>query len=107
MNRVLICNSLLKRIETELFLQRLITGREKFITYDKNMRKGSCAKGKQATETIAKPGLTHNKLVPCIWWDWKGVIRYKLLPPAKTINSNLYCQQLTRLNQEIEKSARD
>ncbi|GBP22824.1 hypothetical protein EVAR_17178_1 [Eumeta japonica] len=36
-------------------------------------------------------------------WDWKGIIYYKLLLPAKTINSDLYWQELMRLKQEIEK----
>ncbi|KAJ0182071.1 hypothetical protein K1T71_002793 [Dendrolimus kikuchii] len=39
MNRVLICDSLLRRNETEPFLKKLITGDEKWITYDKNVRK--------------------------------------------------------------------
>ncbi|KAJ0170385.1 hypothetical protein K1T71_014313 [Dendrolimus kikuchii] len=39
MNRVLICDSLLRRNETEPFLKKLITSDEKWITYDKNVRK--------------------------------------------------------------------
>ncbi|GBP32563.1 hypothetical protein EVAR_23975_1 [Eumeta japonica] len=39
MNHVLICNSLLKRNEAEPVLQRLITGDEKWITCDKNVKK--------------------------------------------------------------------
>ncbi|KAJ0183501.1 hypothetical protein K1T71_001477 [Dendrolimus kikuchii] len=41
MNRVLICDSLLRRNETEPFLKKMITGDEKWITYDKNVRKRS------------------------------------------------------------------
>ncbi|KAA5785601.1 hypothetical protein F3H09_31080 [Pseudomonas aeruginosa] len=37
MNRVLICDSLLRRNETEPFLKKLITSDEKWITYDKNV----------------------------------------------------------------------
>ncbi|KAJ0180366.1 hypothetical protein K1T71_003770 [Dendrolimus kikuchii] len=37
MNRVPICDSLLRRNETEPFLKKLITGDEKWITYDKNV----------------------------------------------------------------------
>ncbi|GBP74408.1 Histone-lysine N-methyltransferase SETMAR [Eumeta japonica] len=33
----------------------------------------------------------------------KGIIHYELLAPGKTISSNLYCQQLMRLKQEVEK----
>ncbi|GBP68089.1 Histone-lysine N-methyltransferase SETMAR, partial [Eumeta japonica] len=63
----LMCDFLLKRNETELYLKRFITGDEKWITYDKNVRKRSPSKDKQAPQTIAKPGLTRNKLMPCIW----------------------------------------
>ncbi|GBP91156.1 Mariner Mos1 transposase [Eumeta japonica] len=60
--------------------------------------------GKQASKTIAKPGLIHNKLMLCVWWEWKGIIRYELLTPDKAINTDLYCQQLMRLKQEVEKN---
>ncbi|GBP89443.1 Mariner Mos1 transposase [Eumeta japonica] len=40
----------------------------------------------------------------CVWWDWKGNIHYELLPPGKTINSDLYYQQLMRLKKEVEKN---
>jgi len=25
-----------------------------------------------------------------VWWDWKGIVHYELLPPCKTIDSDLY-----------------
>ncbi|GBP31734.1 Histone-lysine N-methyltransferase SETMAR [Eumeta japonica] len=34
-------------------------------------------------------------------WGGRGIIHYELLPPGKTINSDLYCQQLTRLKPEV------
>ncbi|KAJ0176139.1 hypothetical protein K1T71_008313 [Dendrolimus kikuchii] len=80
MNRVLICDSLLRRNETEPFLKKLITGDEKWITYDKNVRKRSWSKASQASQSVAKPGLTRNKVMLCVWWDWKGIIHYELLP---------------------------
>ncbi|GBP64040.1 Histone-lysine N-methyltransferase SETMAR [Eumeta japonica] len=33
----------------------------------------------------------------------KDIIHYELLPPGKTINSDLYCQLLMRFKQELEK----
>ncbi|GBP20443.1 rRNA-processing protein FCF1 homolog [Eumeta japonica] len=33
------------------------------------------------------------------WWARKSIIHYELLPPRKTISSDLYCQQLIRLKQ--------
>jgi len=28
----------------------------------------------------------------CVWWDWKGIVHYELLPLGQTIDSNFYCQ---------------
>jgi len=38
-----------------------------------------------------------------VWWDWKRNIHYKLLSSNQTINSELYCEQLQRLQQAIER----
>lgn len=102
MDRISICESLLKRNKIEPFLKRLITGDEKWITYDNNVRKRSWSKRGEAPQTIAKPGLTSKKVMLCVWWDWKGIVHYELLSPGQTINSDLYCQQLMRLKQSIQ-----
>ncbi|GBP13277.1 Mariner Mos1 transposase [Eumeta japonica] len=36
-------------------------------------------KGKQTAQTKAKPGLTRNKLMLCVWWDRKDVIHCALI----------------------------
>ena len=35
--------------------------------------------------------------------DWKGIVHYELLSSNQTINSELYCEQLQRLQQAIER----
>ena len=82
-------------------MKKLITGDEKWITYDKNVRKRSWSKAGQTSQTVAKPGLTRNKVMLCVWWDWKEIIHYELLQPGRTIDSELYCEQLMRLKQEL------
>ena len=103
MDRVSICESLLKRNEIEPLLKRMITGDEKWITYDNNVRKRSWSKPGEASQTVAKPVLTPRKVMLSVWWDWKGIVHYELLEPGQTINSTLYCQQLMRLKQAIKK----
>ncbi|CAH2264972.1 jg5037 [Pararge aegeria aegeria] len=71
--------------------------------YDKNVRKRSWSKAGLASQTVVKPGLTRNKVMLCVWWDWKGIIQYELLPPDRAIDSELYCKQLMRLKQEVER----
>ena len=76
MQRVSICESLLKHNNFKLFLKQLITSDEKLITYDKNVRKRPWSEHGQAPQTVAKPGLTRNKVMVCVRWDWKGIVHY-------------------------------
>ena len=71
MQRVSICDSLLKRNNSESFLKEFIKGGEKWVTNDKNRgkerkRKISCSKHGQAPQTTAKPALTWNKVMLCV-----------------------------------------
>ena len=81
----------------------MITGAEKWITYDNNVQKISWSKPEKASPTVAKSVLTPRKMMLSVWWDWKGIVHHELLEPGKTINSTLYCQQLMRLKQAIKK----
>ncbi|GBP12940.1 hypothetical protein EVAR_79286_1 [Eumeta japonica] len=55
---------------------------------------------KQAPQSISKLGLSRNKLMLCVWCDWRSIIHYEILPLRKSINLNLYCQQLKRLRSD-------
>lgn len=102
MDRISICEALAKRNEIDPFLKRMVTGDEKWVTYDNIMRKRSWSKRGEAAQTVAKPGLTARKVLLCVWWDWKGIIYYELLPYGQTLNSDIYCQQLDRLKRAID-----
>jgi len=43
----------------------------------------------------------HQKKVMLSMWNWKGPVFYELLPKNKTINSNVYCEQLQKLSDAI------
>ena len=103
MDRVSICESLLKRIEIEPFLKRMIMGDENWITFNNNVRKRSWSKPGEASQTFTKPVLPPMKVMLSDWWDWKGIIYHELLEPGQTVNSTLYWQQLMQLKQAIEK----
>ena len=68
-NRIEICDTLLKRNEMEPFLKRLITRDEKWIKYESVKRKRSRSKRGEVTQTTAKPRLTASKLMLSVWWD--------------------------------------
>ncbi|XP_014471358.1 PREDICTED: histone-lysine N-methyltransferase SETMAR-like [Dinoponera quadriceps] len=102
LDRIDACDSLLKRNEIDLFLKRMVTVDEKWVTYENNSRKRSWSNRGEPAQTIAKPRLMAKKVLLYVWWDWKGIIHYELLPSGQTLNSDLYCQQLTRLKQAID-----
>ena len=37
-----------------------------------------------------------------VWWDYKGIVYFELLPRNQTINSEVYIRQLTDLNNAIQ-----
>ena len=100
-DRVVICTSLLAP-KIEPFLNRMITGDEKWITYNNIVRKRAyCEPGKPSPST-SKPNLTLNKRMLCIW-DIRGPIHYELLKPNEMLNSEKYCQQLDNLKTAVQK----
>ncbi|GFU22966.1 putative DD34D transposase [Trichonephila clavipes] len=67
--RICICEALAKRNEIDLFLKWMVTGDEKWVTYNNTVR--SWSKRGEAAQTVAKPGLASRKVLLYIWWDWK------------------------------------
>ena len=59
--------------------------------------KRSWGKGNEPPRTTPKAGLHPEKVMLCIWWDWKGVLCYDLFLQNHTINSSNYCSQLNQL----------
>ena len=41
------------------------------------------------------------KVMRSVWWDFKGIVYFELLPRNQTINSNVYYRQLMKLENKI------
>ena len=52
-------------------------------------------------QTVSKAGLHQNNIILSIWWNYKGVVYFELLPNNRTINSDVYCQQLVKFVETI------
>jgi len=65
------------------------------------VRKRSWKHSSEPPQTTSKAGLHPKKIMLSVWWDFKGVIYYELLLLGKTIDSTVYCSQLTKLDQAI------
>lgn len=101
MARINICDMLIKREENHPFLKRLITGDEKWIVYNNVVRKRSWCKDDDTPWTTPKANIQQRKVMLSVWWDFKGIVYFEVLPRNETINSNTYCRQLDSLNESI------
>ena len=79
-----------------------MTSNEKWILYTNVELKRSCSKWNEPPSTTPKASLPPKKLTLCIWWDWKGVLYFVLLPKNQMINSNKYCSQLDQLKATLD-----
>ncbi|GFV28499.1 histone-lysine N-methyltransferase SETMAR [Trichonephila clavipes] len=94
--------SLLKRHENDLFLKRIITGDKKWVVYNNVKRKRSWSKKDEPAQTISKADIHQKKVMQSVWWDFKGIVFLELLPDNTTINSEVYCHQLDKLNDTLQ-----
>lgn len=101
-DRVRMCLSHLIRHNVEPFLDKLVTRDEKWILYENIKRKKSYCKPGTSSATVPKPSIQQRKVLFCLWWDRKGPVYYELLKQWKTINADLYCKQLDKLNAAIK-----
>ena len=79
-------------------------GNEKRILYNNVEQKRSWGKLNEPPPTTPKAGLHPKKVMLCIWWDWKGVLYYKLFPENQMINSNKYCSHLDQLKAALKEN---
>ncbi|XP_071033855.1 histone-lysine N-methyltransferase SETMAR-like [Parasteatoda tepidariorum] len=101
-DRVRMCSKHLIRHNAQPFLDRLVTGDEKWILYENIKIKKSYCKPGASLATVPKPSIHQRKVLLCLWWDRKGSVYYELLKQGKTINADLYCNQLDKLNAAIK-----
>ena len=103
-SRVEICSSLYSRQLVSPFLDLFCDSRQKMDLFHQNVkcRRQWLGKGDRP-QPQPRRELHGKKVLLSIWWDRQGIIHFELLPPNATINAQLYCQQLERLNQALRK----
>ena len=86
-----VCQALILKNNSDPFLQRIVTGDEKWIQYHNPKRQKQWLNPGETPIPTPKPGLHPKKAMLCIWWDCRGVIYWELLGSNQTIDSNKYC----------------
>lgn len=104
LQRMDVAMSLLARYKNEPFLDRLVTGDEKWILYNNVQRKRTWKKSNESPEQVSKADQHQMKVMLCIWWDCRGIIYYELLQRGETITADKYCDQLSRVDAAIRQN---
>ena len=100
--RINACYLHLKHNEFDHFLKQIITGDDKWIVHNNVVQQRSWSKRDEPSQTTSKTELHQKKIMLSVWWDWKGVVFFELLPRNQTINSDDYCRQLNKLNAAVK-----
>ena len=78
----------------QCFLYRIVMEDEKWCLYiNMKQRKEWIALG-DVPKPRVKPDLHPRKTMICIWWNWEGMVHWKMLKNNATVNKELYIAQL-------------
>lgn len=101
--RVNAAQSLLDRQRQAPFLDQLITGDEKWISFKNPDPQHEWRSSEEKTSATPKKDFRHKKAMLCVFWSVRGVEYWELLEEGQTVNSNVYCRQLDQLNQRLRR----
>jgi histone-lysine N-methyltransferase SETMAR len=80
------------------FVKRIVICDEKLIYLNNpDIQKQWLDKG-QLPMPVAKRGRFEKKVLLCVWWNYEGLIYYELVPDSRTINAEVYSQQLEKMH---------
>ena len=72
------------------------------IVYNNVKRKRSWSKEDEPAKSTSKADIHQQKVMLSVWWNFKGIVFFELLPNNATINSKVYCHQLDKLNDSLK-----
>jgi [histone H3]-lysine36 N-dimethyltransferase SETMAR len=93
--------SMLSMAKKANFFDSIITGDEKWVAFDNIHRGLQWLDPDQVPEGAPKPQKIVKKVMLCVWWNTKGIVHHEVLENGQTVNSDLYCLQLERVNQGL------
>ena len=72
------------------------------VVYDKVVRKRSWSKRDEPAQSTSKADIHQKKVMLSVWWEYKSIVYFELLLRNQTINSDVYCRQLMKLDKEMK-----
>lgn len=108
-NRERVCNILLNMFHNNNFLARIITVDEIWIYWESDRsyhNRSWFGSGDMPTTSIRPTRMTNKKFLASVFWDSKGLLLFDVLPPNVTLNSEIYCGQIEKLEDAIQSKRR-
>lgn len=106
--RVEICSAVLEKIRTSpKFLDLVITGDETWVfQYDPETKRQSMQWQTPSSPRLKKARMSRSKIKSMLvaFFDCRGVVHHKFVPPNQTVNQTLYIEILRRLREKIRKT---
>ena len=100
-HRMTVCFSLLQRQSACDFLDRIVTGDEKWVSYDNTVRGHYWVRRGEAAPARPKQKTSKKKLLLCVWWNSKRIVHFEFLKPGETVNKDVYSAQLERVQRAL------
>jgi histone-lysine N-methyltransferase SETMAR len=92
--RVEVATELQNRARESSFFDRIVTSDEKWISFVNENRHGEWRSPGQKPCRTPRNDFRAKKAMLCVWWDRRGPIFWELLEQGKTVDSDVYCEQL-------------
>ena len=101
--RVKIAKTLNFRTPYALYLKRIITGDEKWMSYDNTARQIHWAEP-GAIQILAKPPLHQPKILLCLFLNFQGPVNFESLKNENTVNGDFNWSHLRRLMSKFKET---
>ena len=102
LRRIIDCDALIRQQRNDPFLKRIVTGDKKWVVYNNVEHKRSWSKKDESAQTTSKHDIHEKQVILSVWWDFKRILYFELLPDNTIINSEVYCSQLDKLSHALK-----
>lgn len=100
--RVSVCQELLNNPNDFRFIKRIVTADEKWIYYRYSDNRNQWINKGSSSHPVVRRERFEKKALLCCWWNIDGIIHFEVIPDGRTINAEIYSNQLQRVHDVLE-----
>ena len=100
--RAEMCRQLLGYPLDDRFWKRIVTSDEKWIFMVNHNRQRRWVHRDESPPSVPCHNRFGEKVLLCVWWNFEGILHFELVPNGRTVNADLYCQQLDHVYDKLK-----